>query len=170
MTLSEINALPPEEASSTFERCCGSQKWIHTMTVSRPFHSPDDLFLRAESIWNNLEETDWKEAFAHHPKIGGMDLLRRKFLAVRTWAEDEQAGTGIASEAALRALAVENVKYERKFGYIFIVCATGKSADEMLLLLRERLRNHPDEELRISAGEQSKITRLRLEKLFRAQQ
>lgn len=166
MTLREINTITPEEAGRAFERCCGSREWVHKMIRSRPFHSHEDLYIKAESIWNSLDETDWKEAFAQHPKIGDLDSLRDKFSSIRTWAEREQAGTGGAPEPTLRALAAENIEYERKFGYIFIVCASGRGADEMLSLLRARLLNQPDDEIRISAGEQWRITRLRLEKLL----
>lgn len=170
MTLKHLNSLSPEEATGVLGRCCGSREWVWQMIAARPFGSPQDLYTKGESLWYSLKKEDWKEAFSHHPKIGDLDSLHERFSATRIWAEGEQAGTSVASKLTLRALAVENVEYEKTFGYIFIVCATGMSADEMLLLLRGRLRNHPDEELRIAAGEQMKITQLRLKKLLRDQQ
>lgn len=166
MTLSEINALSAEEAGRTLERCCGSREWVRRMILSRPFQSPGDLYSKSESIWSSLTDKDWKEAFAHHQKIGSLHSPQEKFTSIRTWAQEEQSGTATASEPTLRALAADNIEYERKFGYMFIVCATGKSGDEMHSLLKDRLQNHPDVELRVSAAEQAKITRLRLEKLL----
>src|SRR5262249_25549324 len=109
---------------------------------------------------------DVLEAFEHHPRIGAdLAALREKFGSTATLAASEQASVARASEATLVALRDANVRYEAKFGHIFIVCATGKSADERLAILRSRLDNDPETELRIAAGEQAKITRLRLEKL-----
>ena len=166
MTLNEINALPSERAREVLERCCGSREWVHRMVLSRPFASPGDLYTRAESVWKALREEDWKEAFACHPRIGSLDSQQKQFSPTGSWEHGEQSGTASASEHTLRALASDNIEYERKFGYVFIVCATGKSGEEMHLLLKERVLNSPDVELRIAAGEQAKITRLRLEKLL----
>jgi 2-oxo-4-hydroxy-4-carboxy-5-ureidoimidazoline decarboxylase len=137
------------------------------MVLSRPFQSAEDLYSKGESIWKSLEESDWKEAFAHHPRIGRLDPLHEKFSSTRTWAQGEQSGTALASNETLDSLAASNIEYEQKFGYMFIVCATGKSAEEMQSILKERLQNHPDIELQTAAKEQAKITRLRLEKLLR---
>ncbi len=109
---------------------------------------------------------EWLEAFSQHPRIGGADVLRGKYLTVRDWAKDEQAGTEQTSATVLDAFSVGNAEYESKFGFIFIVCATGKSAAEMLALLRERLANDAETEGRLAAGEQNKITKIRLEKLL----
>jgi 2-oxo-4-hydroxy-4-carboxy-5-ureidoimidazoline decarboxylase len=136
------------------------------MIAARPFGSRDRLFACAEAAWRDLGSEDWREAFAAHPKIGDQAALRARFADTRQWAEGEQAGTLEATEATLAALAQGNQDYETRFGHIFIVCATGKSALEMLSLLRARLDNDPETELRIAAGEQAKITRLRLLKLL----
>ncbi|NUO80414.1 2-oxo-4-hydroxy-4-carboxy-5-ureidoimidazoline decarboxylase [candidate division KSB1 bacterium] len=131
-----------------------------------PFQTKEELCAAAEEAWFKLLPNDWLEAFAHHPKIGDVDSLRAKFASTRQWAEGEQAGVHEASEAVLLALAEGNAQYENKFGYIFIVCATGKSAAEMLAILQARLLNDHATELQIAAVEQSKITKIRLEKLL----
>jgi len=124
------------------------------------------MFAVAGETWNKLTPGDWKEAFSHHPKIGDIKSLRQKFASTAQWAEGEQSGVAQTSERVLRELAEGNNLYEAKFGYIFIVCATGKGAEEMLEMLNRRLSNYPEEEIRIAAEEQRKITRLRLEKLL----
>jgi 2-oxo-4-hydroxy-4-carboxy-5-ureidoimidazoline decarboxylase len=113
-----------------------------------------------------VHEADWQEAFSHHPKIGDIDTLKEKFAATTQWTEGEQASAKEASQQTLQQLAEGNQAYEQRFGYIFIVCATGKSADEMLQLLQQRLYNNPEVEIQIAMEEQLRITRLRLEKLF----
>ncbi len=166
MTLDELNTLPVGEVESVLTRCCGCARWAATMAERRPFRNQDELFSTADLVWQQLTSQDWKEAFSHHPKIGDVKGLREKFVTTRAWAQGEQSGASNASEIVLQELADGNRKYEEKFGYIFIVCATGKSAGEMLTLLTQRLKNLPDNELHIAAGEQSKITRLRLAKLL----
>jgi len=167
MTLDHLNTLPEEEARVAFLRCCGATQWARQMTTRRPFANPEVLFAAADEIWAGLSQDDWLEAFAHHPRIGDLDSLRTRFAGTRAWAEGEQAGAATASEEVLHALAEGNRAYEERFGYIFIVCATGKSADEMLGLLHVRLPNTPTAELPVAAEEQRKITRLRLEKLLK---
>jgi 2-oxo-4-hydroxy-4-carboxy-5-ureidoimidazoline decarboxylase len=135
------------------------------MASRRPFPSEADLFTAAEHVWRGLAREDWLEAFATHPRIGDVDSLRKKFAATAAWSAREQAGVAGASEEVLLALAEGNRAYEAKFGYLFIVCATGKTAEEMLALLHQRLGNTPEEELLNAANEQAKITRLRLDKL-----
>ena len=128
------------------------------MVAGRPFVSRDDVMDRSDRIWRSLQRTDWLEAFAAHPRIGSR--------AASGWAAGEQAGSLSASAAVLTRLSERNREYEARFGHIFIVCATGKSADEMLSLLEARLDNEPDAELSIAAEEQRKVTRLRLDKLL----
>jgi len=135
------------------------------MTAQRPYATWDQLEAASESLWPTLSEQDWKEAFAHHPPIGDREALRAKFGSTRAWATGEQAGTVAASEEVLEALAQGNAAYHERFGYIFIVCATGKSAEEMLALQHARLPNTPDTEIAVAAAEQQKITRLRLRKM-----
>jgi 2-oxo-4-hydroxy-4-carboxy-5-ureidoimidazoline decarboxylase len=165
MNIDALNALPSADARAALLRCCGARRWADGMLARRPFASMADLLAAADEIWAGLDRADWLEAFAAHPRIGDMDSLKKKFAATAAWSAGEQAGVAGAAEAVLRDLADGNRRYEERFGHIFIVCATGKTAAEMLHLLRERLPNAPDVELRIAAAEQAKITRLRLEKL-----
>ncbi len=164
--LSHLDGLALPEAKAALRRCCGSERWVERMIAARPFLDRERLLAKAEEAWRALAPEDWREAFAHHPKIGDRAALRARFAQTRPWAEGEQSGALQASEETLEALHRENQAYEDRFGHIFIVCATGKSALEMLSLLRGRLHNDPDTELRIAAGEQAKITRLRLLKLL----
>ena len=125
-----------------------------------------ELLEDAEEEWYKCSPEDWKEAFSHHPKIGDIDSLKKKFASTANWAMGEQSGASKAGEETIKAFAKGNKEYEDKFGYIFIVCATGKSAEEMLDILQSRLTNDPKVEIEIAADEQNKITRLRLEKLL----
>ena len=164
--LSRLNESPAGEAGEELRRCCGAARWVEGMTARRPFSDGEALLAGADEVWWGLEESDWREAFAHHPKIGDADALRERFASTRQWAAGEQAGVRSATEETLIALAAGNRAYEGRFGHIFIVCASGKSADEMLSLLRARLPNEPRDEIRIAAGEQARITRIRLERLL----
>ena len=132
----------------------------------RPFKTVTELCDAAERIWQALSPEDWKEAFSRHPRIGDLQSLRQKFADTARWATTEQGGVQGSSEMVLQKLAEGNRLYETKFGYIFIVCAAGKNAHAMLALLQQRLMNDPTSELSIAGAEQSKITRLRLEKLL----
>ena len=166
MTLIALNELPAVIARQEFLRCCESVAWASKMIEKRPFRSNAELFEIATSLWAGLKEADWLEAFAGHPKIGDVKSLATKFSSVRHWASGEQSGVEVATDDVLQRLAEGNASYEKKFGFIFIVCATGKSAAEMLGLLNQRLPNDREKELRIAAGEQEKILKLRLEKLI----
>jgi 2-oxo-4-hydroxy-4-carboxy-5-ureidoimidazoline decarboxylase len=161
-----VNRMSDEDAFAAFKRCCGSTRWAQQMTARRPFAGAAEMLAAGDEIWAELSKDDWLEAFKHHPKIGvDAESLRKKFASTADWSAGEQSGIQSASDEILSALAQGNRDYEKKFGYIFIVCATGKTAREMLEILRSRLPNDPAEEMRIAAGEQSKITRIRLEKL-----
>jgi len=146
-------------------KCCASKRWVSAMAAGRPFESDRQLLETAANAWNDLDHDDWLEAFAAHPKIGDIESLRQKYANTRDWAGNEQAGVAGAGETVLRRLSQLNCEYEAKFGYIFIVCATGKSAAEMLAILESRLPNEPAEEILHAAAEQLKITLLRLNKL-----
>lgn len=161
----KLNGLESEAARAALLSCCGSRRWAEQMLAERPFDDMHELLLTADHVWWSLDATDWLEAFAAHPKIGEKKKVAEPTTFSR-WSEEEQAGASRAAEATQSALAEANHDYERKFGYIYIVCATGKSAEEMLKLLRERLHNEPDTELRIAAEEQRRITHLRLRKLL----
>jgi 2-oxo-4-hydroxy-4-carboxy-5-ureidoimidazoline decarboxylase len=166
MTLDQFNALSTDEAMKDLLRCCGARRWAEQMAARRPYAGGDELLATADAIWQRADRADILEAFSHHPRIGDVDSLRNKFAATADWASGEQAGVQRAGEDVLRGLADGNAAYEKKFGHIFIVCATGKTAPEMLALLRARLPNDPARELAVAAEEQRKITRLRLEKLL----
>ena len=160
-----LNAMSLAELTAALQQCCGSQAWVAAMRATAPFDDPNTVRARAASVWDNLTREDWLEAFAAHPRIGDVESLREKYSATKSWAVDEQSGAATASDALLRKLAERNAAYEARFGCLFIICATGKSAKEMLDQLEQRMANTPDEELRIAAAEQLKITLLRLEKL-----
>ena len=166
MNLRELNQLTPSPLKQTLGNCCGATAWIEGMVAAFPFTTKKELFQKAEEVWNSLPEKDWMEAFEHHPKIGDLSSLQKKFASTAQWAAGEQAAVHQTSEEVLQSLAEGNAKYEATFGYIFIVCATGKSAEEMLRLLQSRLPNDPKDEIKIAAAEQAKITKIRLEKLF----
>jgi 2-oxo-4-hydroxy-4-carboxy-5-ureidoimidazoline decarboxylase len=166
MTLHELNTLPKEQLKEELMKCCSSNVWVNKMLPFFPADDMVELLEDAEEQWFLCSEEDWKEAFAHHPKIGDVESLKTKFGSTAAWASGEQSGVTEASQQTLEALAKANKLYEEKFGYIFIVCATGKSADEMLTILQTRLQNNPEVEIEIAADEQNKITKLRIEKLL----
>jgi 2-oxo-4-hydroxy-4-carboxy-5-ureidoimidazoline decarboxylase len=151
-----------ETARDLLARCCGATRWVDAMLARRPFGSDERLLLAAREIWFALDEADWREAFAHHPKIGDRQALRQRFPPTATLSAREQSGVDGAKDDVLGALEAGNRAYEERFGYIFIVCATGKSADEMLARLEARLPNPPQTEIRVAAEEQARITALRL--------
>ena len=138
------------------------------MGEARPFQDLASLEEAADRIWNGLGPKDWLEAFAGHPKIGARQAERRQSKQSSQWSAQEQSGTQQAASETLSALAEANIEYERRFGYIFIVCATGKSGDEMLALCQRRLHHEPENELSVAAEEQRQITRIRLRKLIGA--
>lgn len=164
--LVRLNKASKRDARTQLERCCGASRWVSVMLALRPFGSREELFERAAAIWQSLDREDFLEAFSHHPEIGmDIDELRKKFAGTAELSSAEQSGAAGASDAVLQALREKNEAYRERFGYTFIVCASGKSADEILALLEARLQNAEDQELVIAAEEQLKITRLRLEKL-----
>ena len=162
----KLNRLSMDEARAALLACCGSTRWADAVAALRPFWDVGQLLNLAGRVWRELPREDWLEAFRAHPKIGGSKAERETGAEARAWAEGEQARTREASSETLDALAEANREYEARFGFIFIVCATGKSAEEMLALLRERLHNDPETELRVAAGEQWRITELRLRKFL----
>jgi len=166
MTIESLNSLTYSEANEQFELCCGAENWIQKMNQNRPFLNENEVYKKAESIWFSLSSDDWLEAFTHHPKIGNIESLRKKFHNTKSMSENEQSSVINADEDTLKDLAESNQLYEDKFGFIFIVCATGKSAAEMLAIINIRLTNHADTELLNAAKEQYKITELRLDKLL----
>jgi 2-oxo-4-hydroxy-4-carboxy-5-ureidoimidazoline decarboxylase len=161
-----LDALAEETARGALTRCCGARRRVDRMLARRPFGDDEAVLRAADEVWATMERADILEAFAHHPRIGAnLDELRKRFETTSSWSSNEQAGVQAASEATLEALRAGNLAYEARFGHIFIVCATGKSASEMLALLEARMPNDPEHELRVAAAEQAKITRIRLTKL-----
>ncbi len=165
--LEQLNSLSADAAEVEFRKCCGSTAWASTMASERPFASLAELITKADDVWWSLRPNDWLEAFRCHPKIGERKAADRTSLEAQKWSEQEQAGVGKMTQATTQSLTELNQEYEEKFGYIYIVCATGKSSGEMLASLRERVKNDPATELRSAASEQAKITQLRLKKLIR---
>ncbi len=162
--LRQLNSLPPEEAQAELLKCCGTTRWAREMAEERPFADERALLETADRVWLGLSREDWLEAFRSHPKIGERRAARETGEGARRWSEEEQKGTRDAGREVLDELAAANREYEEKFGHIFIVCATGKGAAEMLALLRRRLGSDPETELRVAAEEQRRITQLRLKK------
>ncbi|KAA1259532.1 Allantoinase [Rubripirellula obstinata] len=161
-----LNSLEEQELFQTLETCCGSREWVNRMIGGGKFTSDSDLLLRAKTAWEGLREPDLLEAFSAHPRIGDIDSLRAKFANTKSIAENEQAGVKDADEEVLKRLSAANDEYFDKFGFIFIVCATGKTSRQMLQILEERLVLSRDQELKNAAAEQLKITELRLGKLI----
>jgi len=168
VTFAEFNALPDAEARRALLDCCGSERWATSVASRRPYATAEALHKAADSIWWNLDRGDWLEAFSHHPQIGEKPAAGS--VSARAWAEGEQAGTRGVSEDVKTRLARANRAYVDKFGYIYIICATGKSVEGMLAILNQRLQNDPASELSIAAEQQRQITRIRLEKLFAREQ
>jgi len=161
-----LNRLDDDAFKAALMRCCGSARWADQMAAGRPFKSWTQVQGLAEWLWWQLDDSDWKEAFSHHPRIGAdPEKLAEKFASTADWSGSEQAGVGGADADVIAALADGNKAYEERFGYIFIVCASGLSAQQMLDKLNVRLPHVEENEIRIAAGEQAKITALRLEKL-----
>jgi OHCU decarboxylase len=167
MRVEDLNARDADSAARELLRCCGSSRWTLLMAAARPFADADVMKVVADVVWGSLAPADWLEAFAAHPKIGAGRAggAGREEDATR-WSDQEQAGVAGALEATLRRLAKANQEYEVRFGYIFIICATGLTAAEMLAALERRLRHAADVEIGVAAEEQRKITRLRLAKLL----
>ena len=166
MSLESINSATKVQARQMFLQCCTSSRWIDSMVESRPYSSSEQLKQAADQNWQQLNAEDYLQAFEGHPKIGDVNSLKEKYRHTKELAAGEQSSVNQASEKVINALADGNTAYEQKFGFIFIVCATGKSAAEMLELLNNRLPNTPDVELNQAAEEQRKIFQLRLEKLL----
>ncbi len=160
-----LNSLNEQAARQALENCCAAPAWVAQMIAQQPFANDAQVFALATTIWWSLPREQWLAAFAAHPKIGDIDSLQKRYRRTASWAAGEQASVSQATQQTLRELADYNREYEERFGYIFIVCATGKSVEEMLTLLKRRLPNEPDHEIAIAAAEQLKITLLRLEKL-----
>jgi 2-oxo-4-hydroxy-4-carboxy-5-ureidoimidazoline decarboxylase len=166
MTIAEFDHLDTDKKRALLQKCCGSSAWVNKMLEAFPANDLIDLLEDADDKWDECKPADWMEAFKQHPVIGDAQSTKEKFSSTAEWVSEEQSGINETSEDVLKALAEGNKEYLQKFGYIFIVYATGKSAKEMLALLRDRLKNTPEDEIKIAAAEQIRITKKRLEKLF----
>lgn len=164
-TLRDLNALPPHAVEPLFAACCGAPGWVKAMVARRPFASVDAMMNAADEVSARLSPDQWLAAFAHHPRIGEHRAAASVSDAAQQWSEGEQRAASVADSGEQEELREGQRLYEMRFGYIFIICASGRSAPEILAALRARLGNDPDTELRVAAEEQRKITRLRLEKL-----
>ncbi len=161
-----INNLSPEQAIEAFMQCNTSERWCKNMERSRPFTDVESLKKQADKHWGKSKEEDLLQAFEGHPEIGDISTLCEKYCNTEKLAGHEQSGVNSATENTLQLLAQGNKDYKEKFGFIFIICASGKNADEMLTLLLERLPNSRKQELENAAEEQRKIMHIRLGKLL----
>jgi len=161
-----LNSLPSNRVEAELLKCCGSTRWAREMMAARPFTEIDGLSAKADAIWWSLSPQDWLEAFLAHPKIGEKKAAATQSKQAQSWSAQEQSSVEGALASTLTVLAQGNREYEQRFGFIFIVCATGKTPEEMLAILENRLKNDAETELRIAAEEQAKIMRLRLGKLL----
>lgn len=166
MTLKELNQLELAVLEGKLEQCCAATNWYKGLAAKFPFETVADLKAASDDIWDTCSELDYLEAFHGHPKIGDVDSLAKKFQSTKEWAGNEQELVDQASMEVIKALSEGNAAYEARFGFIFIVFATGKTAQQMLDLLLERLPNDRTKELEIAAAEQHKITSLRIQKLL----
>jgi len=161
-----LNSLTAEDAAKELRQCCGSSRWADLVSSDRPYSKLETLITHADLVWWTLTPADWLEAFRSHPKIGEKKPGDKVSVQSQQWSGQEQAGVSSAPQDTVDSLAELNRAYEEKFGFIFIICATGKTSEEMLAALKERLQHDSDTELRLAAAEQAKITALRLKKLL----
>ena len=160
--LRQWNALDPASAGRLVLPCCGSEAWAAAVAAERPFADQESLLNAAERIWFSLAASDWQQAFDSHPRIGERDAQHSATARSLAWSAAEQSAAMRAGQAERDALREANRRYEQRFGRIFIICARGRSAGEILAELQRRLGNSAEEELREAAREQAKITELRL--------
>jgi 2-oxo-4-hydroxy-4-carboxy-5-ureidoimidazoline decarboxylase len=165
ISIEHLNSLDSDHLHEALLKCSGSRVWCEEMSRLRPFSGEEDFVEKSRRAWEKLSIEDWLDAFRSHPKIGDVENLRKRFSSTAAWASAEQSGVSSASEETLKGLAEGNARYEDRFGHIFIVCASGKTAEEMLSILNGRLGNERRVELGIAIGEHQKITQLRIEKL-----
>lgn len=164
--LDALNAMDDSTAEAALRGCCGASRWIQAMLRARPFATVEALEQASASAWASLGPPDWREAIAHHPRLGAAREVAASGTAA--WSRQEQSGVDRAPADVRAALVREQADYEARFGFLFLLCATGKPAEAMLAALRARMHNDPAAELRVAAAELEKITRLRLAKLVQA--
>jgi len=166
MKISALNELEPKAAQLAFLQCCTANAWIERMVAAMPYRNFEALSAQADLNWRGLTEVDYLQAFEGHPKIGDVSSLREKYRATEKIAAGEQSGVNTATETTLTQLKQLNDDYQNKFGFIFIVCATGKTASQMLTILSQRIVNGRAEEIINAAEEQRKILHIRIEKMM----
>ena len=164
--LAWLNSLPTEDAIRELRQCCGSRRWAEQISNDRPYSTLETLITHADLVWWTLTNFDWLEAFRSHPRIGEKKASDKVSAQSQQWSGQEQSGVSSAPQTTADSLAELNRVYEQRFGFIFIICASGKTSEEMLAALNERLQHDSDTELRLAAAEQAKITSLRLKKLL----
>ena len=164
--IEQVNSWNANRAEAEFLKCCGAQAWARAMAERRPFKDAESMFEDADNVFELLSDEDWMTAFRAHPKIGEQKAGDEQSEAALRWSAQEQSQAVTAPVGVLQALAAANREYEERFGFIFIVCATGRTADQMLSIIRQRITNPPAAEFRIAAKEQKRITQLRLQKLL----
>lgn len=162
--LARWNRLSAKEAAEEISHCCGAVAWARELVKRRPFANESSLIAASEEIWLCLNANDWMEAFSKHPRIGERKAPEAASTKSASWSAQEQQNVAAATGALQLALTKGNREYEEKFGRVFIVCATGKSASVILEILHRRLQNDATKELQEAAQEQNKITNLRLKK------
>ncbi|NKB86685.1 MAG: 2-oxo-4-hydroxy-4-carboxy-5-ureidoimidazoline decarboxylase [Acidobacteria bacterium] len=163
--LDALNAHSHAEAVADFRQCCGATTWAEAMAAGRPYDGPHFVHLLADTVLDRLAREDWLEAFAAHPRIGKRHADAASDNPTE-WSEQEQAGMADANASVRDRLAAGNEEYFERFGYIFLICATGRTAEEMLAALEKRLQHEPDLELGVASAQQRLITHLRLDKLL----
>ena len=166
MKVADFNRMTDQEAGALLMNCCGASRWVRGMMAGRPYAGLTELLARADREWRDTGPDDWEEAFSHHPRIGESRTQAPVGEAARRWSAEEQGSLAAADDGARRALALANREYEERFGRIYIVSASGRSPEELLQDLRGRMFNSPEQELAIAAGEQGRITRQRLSRVF----
>jgi OHCU decarboxylase len=166
-SVAAFDQMPAHEAADLLLSCCGSRRWVDGMVARRPFHLLGVLLGNADEVWSTMAPADFREAFAHHPRLGEARSSAPTTDRALTWSSGEQAGMTDASLELRTKLAAVNEAYEARFGFICIICATGLSTADVLTLTEERMDNDLEDEIAIAAEEQRKITRLRLLKLFK---
>ena len=164
MTLNDLNNMNNDEAFTWFSQCCVAAYWCELMVESMPYKDLASLLDHSQTAWQQCKESDYLEAFEGHPMIGDVATLRAKYAATKNLASNEQQGASIADEATLQTLHKLNHDYLDKHGFIFIICATGLSAQTMLNALQSRIVNDTATEIALAAAEQLKITQLRINK------
>ncbi len=164
--VTRLDTLPPDDARAALRACCASTKWVEAMQAKRPFDHVAAVFEAADAAWAATGPEDWMEAFRAHPRIGEKKAAAPQSQVAKRWSAGEQRGMDVATDAQKQAMSEANRAYEERFGFTYIVCATGKSAEEMVALAKARLAHERDQELAVAAAEQHQITRIRLEKLL----